>query len=360
MHKLIAKALAGPGRLAHDELVTLLRDTPQEELFAAAYELKCRYVGRKVALRGLIEWSNICGKNCYYCGIRSGNSAVHRYRLSEDEVLECARWAYEQRYGSLVLQGGEVDGEENTAFIERVLKKIHDFAGEELGITLSLGEQSEDTYCRWLAAGAHRYLLRIETSSPEFYAQLHPASHSYFRRLECLRALKRLGYQLGSGVMIGLPGQTYDHLASDLEFFRREDCDMIGMGPYIPHAQTPLGKDIALTPQYKEHQLELGLRMIAVCRLYLHNVNIASTTALQALREDGRELGFLAGANVAMPNVTEQKYRPNYELYPNKPCTAESSALCRNCFDARVRSIGEEIAWGRRNDPLHFQAKISG
>ncbi|MBQ6471930.1 MAG: [Victivallales bacterium] len=356
MNKLIAKALAGPGRLAHDELVALLRDAPQEELFAAAYELKCRYVGRKVALRGLIEWSNICGKNCYYCGIRSGNPSVHRYRLSEDEVLECARWTCEQRYGSLVLQGGEVESEEHTVFIEGLLRKIHAFAGEELGVTLSLGEQSEETYRRWLAAGAHRYLLRIESSSPEFYAQLHPASHSFNRRLECLRTLKRLGYQMGSGVMIGLPGQTYDHLAGDLEFFRREDCDMIGMGPYIPHAQTPLGKGIELTPQYKARQLELGLRMIAVCRLYLHNVNIASTTALQALREDGRELGFLAGANVAMPNVTGQKYRPDYELYPNKPCTAESAALCCACFDSRVKAIGEEIAWGRRNDPPHFQA----
>ena len=191
---------------------------------------------------------------------------------------------------------------------------------------------------------------------PELYARLHPADHSFERRAECLRVLKRLGYQTGSGVMIGLPGQTLDDLAHDVEFYHAFDLDMIGMGPYLPHADTPMGRGIKLTDAYAAAQLKLGLKMIAVTRLYLHDVNIAATTALQALDDRGREQGILAGANVLMPNVTDTEYRRSYQLYENKPCLDENSAKCRNCLNWRVLAIGETVGWGHRGDPPHYKA----
>ncbi|MBO7655892.1 MAG: [FeFe] hydrogenase H-cluster radical SAM maturase HydE, partial [Kiritimatiellae bacterium] len=218
----------------------------------------------------------------------------------------------------------------------------------------------EEVYRRWREAGAHRYLLRIECSVPALYAKLHPADHSHARRVECIRTLKRLGYQTGSGVMSGLPGQTLDDLASDIEFYHAMDLDMIGMGPYLPHQETPLGRDIALTPEYAAAQLKIGLKMIAVTRLYLHDVNIAATTALQALDDRGREMGLLAGANVMMPNVTDVQYRKNYQLYENKPCLEEHSWQCRNCLNARVLSIGETINWGLRGDSKHYREQGNG
>ncbi len=351
---LLAKAQERPGVLAHEELRTLLALEDTEVLFEAAYRLKCRLVGKNVALRGIVEMGNVCAKDCYYCGIRRGNANVRRYQLSEDDVVRMARLCYDMAYGSVVLQSGEIESEAHTEFIERIILRIKEFCGDSFGITLSLGEQSEEAYRRWLEAGAHRYLLRIETSSPALYARLHPADHSYGRRLKCLRVLKRLGYQTGSGVMIGLPGQTLDDLAADVAFFRDMDLDMIGMGPYLPHRDTPLGRDIPLTPEYAARQLKLGLKMIAVTRLYLHDVNIAATTALQALDERGREQGLLAGANVMMPNATDTECRRNYQLYENKPCLDENSRKCRNCLNWRVIAIGEKIAWGVRGDPPHF------
>ena len=353
MDPLIEKALTRPYNLAHDELVELLSLADAEELFAAAYELKCRHVGKVVSLRGIIEMGNGCAKNCFYCGIRRDNTRVSRYRLGEDDVVRMAHWCFDQQYGSVVLQSGEIESEAHTEYIERILKRIREFGGDDFGITLSLGEQTEETYRRWRTAGAHRYLLRIESSVPELYAKLHPADHSHARRLECLRALKRLGWQTGSGVMCGLPGQTLDDLARDIEFYHEMDLDMIGMGPYLPHKDTPLGKDIELTPEYAAKQLKLGLKMIAVTRLHLHDVNIAATTALQALDNRGREKGLLAGANVMMPNVTDTEYRKKYQLYENKPCLDENSAQCRNCLNWRVLAIGEKINWGHRGDSPH-------
>ena len=358
MNTLIAKAGIRPHNLAHDEIVSLLGRADAKELFAGAYELKCRYVGKVVALRGIVEMGNVCAKNCYYCGIRRGNDKVDRYQLSEDDAVRMARRCFDQQYGSVVLQSGEIESEAHTEYIERILKRIREFGGDDFGITLSLGEQTEETYRCWRAAGAHRYLLRIETSVPELYAKLHPADHSHARRIECLRVLKRLGYQTGSGVMCGLPGQTLDDLARDIEFYHAMDLDMIGMGPYLPHQDTPLGRKIAFTPEYAKKQLDLGLRMIAVTRLYLHDVNIAAATALQALDDRGREKGLLAGANVMMPNVTDTEYRKNYQPYENKPCLDENSVQCRNCLTRRVLAIGEKIQWGKRGDPPHCQ-KIS-
>lgn len=336
----------------HIEIAAMLQDEDLEALMRRAYEVKTATWGRRVALRGLVEFSNICAKNCLYCGIRRGNPKVSRYRMDESEIVDAVAWATDNRYGSVVLQSGELETEENAAFIERVLKAIRARLGDGLGITLSVGEQSEATYRRWLDAGANRYLLRIETSNPELYARLHPADHSWRRRLECLRTLSRIGYIVGTGVMIGLPGQTIDDLARDIRFFIDEGVDMIGMGPYLVHPDTPLAADAPRAE--KSRLLELTLRMIAAARLTIPDANIASTTALQAIDPEGREKGLLAGANVIMPNVTPVKYRGEYILYPDKPCTGESSELCRGCLERRVKSVGEEIAWGERGDPLHF------
>ena len=203
---------------------------------------------------------------------------------------------------------------------------------------------------------AHRYLLRIEASDPELYHQLHPndRTHDFETRKQCLRSLRALDYQVGSGVMIGLPGQTTDHLVRDLRFFEEFDLDMIGMGPYIPHADTPLGKGIAFTPEYMRGHLEKGLRMIACTRLLLKDVNIASTTALQALSDDGRERGLLAGANVIMPNVTDTSYRRGYQLYANKPSLDENSQQSCDGLARRIASIGEEILWDQHGDSHHY------
>lgn len=354
MNQLITKALLAPCNLEHHEILTLLRDADFSLLCQAALKLKHHYTGKKVFLRGIIEFGNRCAKDCYYCGIRKSNTAVERYQLSESEIVRMAKWAFEQNYGSLVLQSGEIESAKNTEMTERILRQIREFTHDKFGITLSLGEQSEETYKRWLDAGAHRYLLRIETSNPQLYAQLHPADHSFERRKNCLKTLKTIGFQTGSGVMIGVPGQSLNDLASDIQFFRDMDLDMIGMGPYIPHLQTPLGANAEMDDDFTRRQLDLSLRMIAVTRLYLHDVNIAATTALQALDERGREQGLLAGANVMMPNVTDTAYRKNYQLYENKPCLDENAAQCRSCLNWRALGIGEEIAWGNPGTPVHF------
>ena len=357
MPDLLDKAAAASRALTHRELAEVLLWPNADELFNAAYEVKCRVVGRRVAFRGLIEFGNVCEKNCFYCGIRKGNGNVHRFRMTADEIVQAAKWTNDAGYGSVVLQSGELTGEANIAFVEDVLKRIHAFGGDNLGITISLGEQTEETYRRWREAGAHRYLLRIETSNPTLYAKLHPADHSWERRRDCLRALRRCGYQVGSGVMAGLPGQTPDDLAADIEFFASEDIDMIGMGPYIPHPDTPLGKDVEWTSESRKARLELGLRMIAATRLYLHDVNIAAATALQALDPQGREKGLLAGANVMMPNVTDTQYRADYMLYADKPCLDENAAVCRNCLEHRITGIGETILWNERGDSLHWKKR---
>ena len=349
---LLQRAEERPYALRRDELATLvgLRDPAERRaLHAAAYRVKLRQTGPRVFLRGLVEIGNVCAKNCLYCGLRRDNAAVHRYQIPEDDVVRMARWAFEQRYGSVVLQSGEIESDAHTETIGRIVRRIRDFSSPDFAIVLSLGEQTDETYRRWKEAGATRYLLRIETSNPTLYASLHPADHLWTRRRDCLLSLKRLGYQLGTGVMIGLPGQTPDDLAGDIEFFRAIDADMIGMGPFLPNSETPL----ANVRVDHARQLELGLNMIAATRLYLHDRNIAATTVLQVLAPDGREQGLRAGANVVMPNVTDVEFRRDYRLYENKPCTDEVSEECRLCLSGRVASVGETIAWGDPGTPPH-------
>ncbi len=331
-----------------------------EELLRRAYEVKLRHVGPVVYFRGLIEFSNVCTKNCHYCGIRRGNARVKRFTMDAQEILEAARWAFENHYGSVVLQAGERQDQAHVAFVEELLRGIKELSGGKLGITLSLGEQSEETYRRWYAAGAHRYLLRIETSNPKLYRSLHPEDHDFGIRLECLHALHRCGYQVGTGVMIGLPGQTLEDLAEDVLFFRRLDVDMIGMGPFIPHRDTPLAKCLGDFKAKQGKQLELGLKMIAATRIALKDVNIAAATALQALRPNGRELGLQAGANIIMPVITETKYRSAYQLYDGKPCLDENASQCRSCLQRRIDQIGETIGFDQWGDSPHFGARREG
>jgi biotin synthase len=337
------------------DLISIKDPSLRQKLFDFAYRVKREFVGNKVYFRGIIELSNICEKNCYYCGIRKGNRSVERYLLSEDEIVEEALASHRWNYGSIVLQSGEVTGENFISFIEKVVRRIKRETNDSLGITLSLGEQSEETYQRWFDAGAHRYLLRIESSNPKIYATLHPEDHSFEQRVACLESLRRIGYYVGTGVMIGLPGQTAFDLADDILFYKKIDADMIGMGPYIPHHDTPMANSCGNFEAQESEQLDLALVMIAVTRIFLKDVNIASTTALQALSETGREKGIMAGANIIMPNLTETKYRRGYQLYDNKPCLDEGASLCRGCLDARITALGETVGYGEWGDSPHYR-----
>ncbi|HRY32750.1 MAG TPA: [FeFe] hydrogenase H-cluster radical SAM maturase HydE [Bacteroidales bacterium] len=346
-----------------DDLVKLLNTDQQERLllFKKSEEVKQSFVGNKVYFRGLIEFSNRCTKNCMYCGVRAGNTKVIRYDLTDDEVLEAARFAHQQRFASIVIQSGEKSTASFTARIETLLKKIHEATRHELHVTLSLGEQSESTYRRWREAGAQRYLLRIEVSNPELYKKLHPdnGKHDYNRRLEALHTLKSLGYQLGTGVMIGLPFQSPGDLADDLLFMQALDIDMAGMGPYIEHHDTPLYRyrDLLLP---RKDRFYLSLKMVALLRIMMKNINIAATTAMQSIDPQGREKAIKVGANVIMPNLTPLKYRENYLLYQDKPCIDEEAEQCRGCLEARIHMAGAEIAWGEWGDSDHYQKRQAG
>jgi biotin synthase len=337
-------------------MLSLSTEEDLNALYKAAYEIKKQYVGTKVYFRGLIELSNICTKNCYYCGIRKANPDFERYTISMDEALAEAQWCHEQRYGSLVIQAGERTDPDWVNFIEELLLGIKQLSDGNLGITLSLGEQEEDVYRRWFDAGAHRYLLRVETTNPKLYKALHPADHDFEYRKNCLKLLRKTGYQVGTGVMVGLPGQTVEDIADDILFFYDEDVDMLGMGPYIPHHGTPLNHLVESFDA--DYALTMGLKMIASCRIALKDVNIATTTALQALHPEGRELGLLAGANVLMPNITDTKYREGYQLYEGKPCMDENADQCIGCLSRRIESIGETIGFDEWGDSRHFDARV--
>lgn len=344
--------------LLKNDLITLLKAEGDElkELYAFASKVKEKYVGKIVYFRGLIEFSNICNKNCYYCGIRKDNKNVQRYNLSDEEILKAAEFAYVNRYGSIVLQGGELSNNTFTKRIEHLLKQIKQLSDNKLGITLSIGEQTPDTYKRWFDAGAHRYLLRIESSNRNLYYKLHPddATHSFDRRLQALADLKEAGYHVGTGVMIGLPYQTIEDLADDLLFMKQLDIDMCGMGPYIEHAHTPLW-DLRHLLLPLETRFKLALKMIAILRILMKDINIASATALQAIDPSGREKALMIGANIIMPNITPGMYRNDYKLYENKPCVDEEADDCKNCLEARIHLTGNKIGYDGWGDSSHFK-----
>ncbi len=341
-----------------DDLIKLLSCSPGTEtelILQKALEVKANTVGRKVYLRGLIELSNVCSNNCYYCGIRAANKSVERYTLTDEEVMHCAIFAWRQGFGSLVIQTGEQRGPRFTAYIERLLRKIHEQTNHELSITLSCGEQSLEVYKRWRSAGAHRYLFRIETTNKELYYKIHPHNrrHSFENRLQALRYLREAGYQVGTGVMIGLPGQSLSDLADDLMFFRSIDIDMVGMGPYIEHEETPL---FAYAHQLwpVEERFRMGLLMIALLRITMPYINIAASTALETLDIYGRQKGILAGANVVMPNLTPVQNRKQYQLYHNKPNLDKDATLSTVSLSAIIKEIGETICLFKPGDSQHF------
>jgi len=344
-----------------EELAYILQASKNESvtIFDTAYRTKLENVGSKVYLRGIIEVSNICRKNCYYCGIRLSNSKIERYTVSEKEVLDAAMFAYENNLGSIVLQSGENTNEKYIKWIEQLIRKIKELSNNQLGITLSLGEQTEETYIRWKEAGAHRYLLRIETSNPDLYKKIHPNNniHSFENRLNCLYLLKKCNYQVGTGVMIGLPFQSRFDLANDLLFFNELEIDMCGMGPYIEHSNTPLidYKDLLFS---QEERLDLALKMIALLRLMMKDINIAATTALQVVDPYGREKAIMAGANVYMPNITPQKYRGKYFLYENKPCVDDDWHNYISALERRLTEIGHKIGYNEWGDSKHFIRRI--
>ncbi|MRT91343.1 [FeFe] hydrogenase H-cluster radical SAM maturase HydE [Ancylomarina sp. 16SWW S1-10-2] len=343
-----------------DEIVQLLKASGEQEkaLFEKSREVKLKHVGNKVYFRGLIEFSNICKKDCLYCGIRASNKMVNRYDIADDQILKAAKFAHEHKYGSLVLQSGE---RTDTAFIDRItnlLQEIKKLSDNELGITISMGEQTKETYQKWFVAGAHRYLLRIESSNPELYKKIHPnnENHSHATRLKCLKDLQDIGYQTGTGIMIGLPFQTYEDLANDILFMKEFDIDMVGMGPYIEHNQTPLYEYKDSLMSLKD-RFRLSLRMIAILRIIMKDINIASATALQAIDPLGREKALKIGANIIMPNITPTQERANYLLYQNKPCIDEGADDCTNCMEARINMADGEIGYDQWGDSLHYKSR---
>lgn len=328
-----------------------------QQLYEDAFRTKIDNVGNKVYLRGLVEITNICRKNCLYCGIRRDNPSNDRYEIDIEDVIPAARFAYEQGYGSMVIQGGERHDKKFRDKITSILKEVRKISSESpLGITLSLGEQPFDVYQEWFEAGAHRYLLRIESSTQELFEKIHPVdeSHSFQTRLTALEDLRRAGYQVGTGVMIGLPFQTLEHLADDLLFFKSFDIDMCGMGPYLEHSQTPLYqyKDLLIP---KEERLELSLKMVAILRLMMPKINIAATTAMQSIDPAGREKAILAGANVIMPNLTLTEVRGDYSIYENKPGVGEDASITSSSLERMLQNAGIPIGYNEWGDSLHFK-----
>lgn len=358
----IVERIRRSGIRTKEDIVNLLAlGTPEgmEELRRWAFSIKQKIYGNKVYIRGIIEFSNICQKNCYYCGIRKDNKNTRRYKMPKEEILESVDLAYSIGYRSIVLQSGELENPEFIYFVDEIVREIYKKYGENMCIVLCVGEQEYEVYKLWYKSGARRYLLRIEVSNPELYKKLHPPDHSYERRKRCLEYLKEIGYQVGTGVMIGLPFQTLENLAEDILFFKEIDADMIGMGPYIVHGDTPLGKIADNSEEEKERRFWLSMKMIAITRIVMPDVNIASTTALQALKPMGREIGFTWGANVIMPNLTPKKYRADYQLYEGKPCIDETATDCVRCMDIRAKMVGHEIVYGDPGNPLHFYKRTS-
>ena len=319
--------------LTRKDIIEILKDDSQnEELFSCADKIRQQYVGNEVHLRGLIEFSNICKRECKYCGLNCGNKKIERYRISPDDIILYAQKAVEMEYKTIVLQSGE-DEYYSRDIMCKVIKGI-----KELGValTLSCGEKSFDDYKAYKDAGADRYLIRIETTDKNLYTKMHP--HADFEnRITCLKNLRKLGFEVGTGCLVGLPEQTIESLADDILFFQEINADMVGIGPFIPHPQTPL-KD---TPA---GSFTLALKVMALTRILLKNINIPATTAMETLNPNGRIIALKSGANVVMPNVTTTEYRAKYEIYPGKICINENPTQCRNCIEKKIISIGRTIA----------------
>jgi biotin synthase len=341
----------------HTEILSWLKETDDRrlgELWRRADDTRRQHVGDEVHLRGLVEFSNYCGRSCHYCGLRVENRRLDRYRMPAGEIVDCARQAVGFGYGTVVLQSGEDYGL-NGQWLCDVIRRIK--SETPLAVTLSLGERDEEEIADWKKAGADRYLLRFETSNRALFDRLHPALVGRKRdRVAILRKLRRIGYEVGSGVMVGIPGQTYDDLANDLELFRELDLDMIGVGPFLPHPETPLGEEDAGRAEAGGEQPPnselMTYKMVALTRLMCPRANIPSTTALATVnRENGRELGLCRGANIIMPNLTPPAYRCLYEVYPAKACIYETAEQCHGCLKNRIEALGRTVGLGRGDSP---------
>ncbi len=346
-------------------ILSLLRETDEETLqtlWRNADRVRFEHVGDEVHLRGLVEFSNYCVRQCAYCGIREANTKPTRYRMSADQIIECARRSVSYGYGTLVLQSGEDIGF-SAEWLATVVRRIKEET--PLAVTLSVGEREESEYALWRRAGADRYLLRFETSNRALYEKIHPRRQGRVSdRPAILRMLRDLGYEIGSGVMIGIPGQTWEILADDIMLFRELDLDMIGVGPYISHPETPLGQHSADFYASDESQVPatelMTYKVIALSRLACPNANFPSTTALATLNTaEGRELGLSRGANVVMPNVTPPEFRAHYEIYPSKACIDETAEQCYHCMRNRILSIGRIPGSGRGDSRRHIIARSS-
>ena len=315
------------------EIIDILKDDSKNDwLFSYADKIRKENVGNDVHLRGLIEFSNICKNSCKYCGLRKENSTIDRYRIEKDEILEIAKNAVSMGYRTIVLQSGE-DAFYSTDKMIEIINVIKEF---DVAVTLSIGERSFEDYKAFKQAGADRYLIRIETTNRKLYEKMHP-NMDFDNRIRCLEDLKELGYEVGTGCLVGLPNQTIESLADDILFFKEIGADMIGIGPFIPHPQTPL-KDT------EKGSFTLALKVMALTRIMLPDINIPATTAMETLNPNGRIIALQSGANVVMPNVTSTQYRAKYEIYPNKICINDKPEKCRGCIGAKIESIGRKVA----------------
>ncbi len=315
------------------EIIELLNSDNSVELFSLADKIRKENTGDGVHLRGLIEFSNFCKRSCAYCGLQFSNKNLQRYRMDENEIIETARKGARLGYKTVVLQSGE-DNFYNEKRICRIIEEIKKF---DLAITLSIGERSKSEYKSFKLSGADRFLLRIETTDENLYKKLHPGM-DFKNRVNCLYNLKEAGYETGTGSLVGLCGQTVDSLACDILFYKKLDADMVGIGPFIPHPDTPLRGEL------NKENFNLALKMMAITRIMLPDINIPATTAMETINPNGRIIALKSGANVVMPNITPNKYREKYEIYPGKICINDTPDKCRKCIEEKINSIGRYVS----------------
>lgn len=330
--------------LTKDQWIQLIgsREVYESQAAALAKRIREEHFGNQIYVRGLIEFTNYCKNDCYYCGIRRSNRNAERYRLTMEQILECTDTGYELGFRTFVLQGGE-DGYYTDERLEEIIKAIKE-KHPDCALTLSLGERSRKSYELFYQAGADRYLLRHETAEEGHYQRLHPEEMSYQHRMNCLRELKDIGYQVGCGFMVGSPGQTEETLAEDMLFIQGFQPHMVGIGPFVPHHETPFGREPGGT-------VEDTLYLLSLIRILKPTVLLPATTALGTIDPRGREKGILAGANVVMPNLSPTNVRKKYELYDNKICTGDEAAECRSCLSNRMKTIGCELVTHRGDAP---------
>lgn len=333
--------------LTKQQLTGLLCQADPAVLAQEALSLRRRYYGDDIFIRGLIEFTNYCKNDCYYCGIRCSNSHVRRYRLSEEEILGCCAQGYELGLRTFVLQGGE-DPAWTALRMARLVEAIKR-RWPDCALTLSVGEHDKDTYRSWFEAGADRYLLRHETANEAHYRMLHPQRQSLAARMDCLHTLKDMGYQVGCGFMVGSPGQTDEHLVEDLLLLQEFQPHMVGIGPFIPRTHTPFGNE-------KPGSVEKTLRLLSIVRLLLPRVLLPATTALGTLCPGGRERGFLAGANVCMPNLSPASVRKDYALYDNKLSDGAEAVECLSTLRRSMEAVGCQMSLSR-GDHIDFERK---